>query len=186
MQMGFYFDQTRCTGCLACVIACKQWHEVPPGPAKWRRVITTERGKYPNVTVTFLSVACCHCAEPACVEACPVGAIIKRNEDGIVVVNREKCLGKDSCMLCWDACPYGAPQFRAEDNAEMEKCNFCFERLAENRKPICVEACITRALDAGPIEQLQAKYNAISEAEGFTYSQNLKPSVLFKPKCKCK
>ena len=180
MQMAFYFDQTRCIGCLTCVIACKQWHEVQPGPAKWRQLITTERGKYPNVTVGFLSIACCHCVEPACVEACPVGAITKRSEDGIVVVNREECLGKDSCMLCWDACPYGAPQFRTEDNAKMEKCNFCFERLAENKKPICVEACITGALDAGPIEQLQTKYNAINEAEGFTYSQNLKPSVLFK------
>ena len=54
MQMGFYFDQTRCTGCYACVVACKDWHDVPAGPASWRKVATIEEGNFPDLFVAFL------------------------------------------------------------------------------------------------------------------------------------
>ncbi len=182
MQMGFYFNQPRCTGCYACVVACKDWHDVPAGPASWLRLKTIEKGKYPGLFVAFLSTACYHCVNPACVSACPVGAISKRERDGIVVVNREACLGKDNCDMCLRACSYDAPQFGAAANAKMEKCDFCLGRLAENKRPICVDACPMRALDAGPIEQLRAKYGDIRKAEGFVYSDELIPSIVFKPK----
>ena len=96
MQMGFYFDQTRCTGCFTCIVACKDWNDVDAGPASWRRVTTIEKGKYPDLFVAFLSVACHHCVKPSCVSACPVNAITKREQDGVVVVDREACLGKDN------------------------------------------------------------------------------------------
>jgi anaerobic dimethyl sulfoxide reductase subunit B (iron-sulfur subunit) len=182
MQLAFYFDQTRCIGCYTCVVACKDWYDVPAGPASWRRVLTIERGKYPEPFVAFLSTACYHCAKPACIPACPVSAISKREEDGIVVVDREACLGKDSCGLCLEACPYDAPQFGAEKSAEVQMCNLCIERWSEGKKPICVAGCPTRALDAGPIEEMEAKYGKIHEAVGFTYDDKLRPSVLFKPK----
>ena len=182
MQMGFYFDQTRCIGCYTCVVACKDWHDVPAGPASWRRVITVEKGKYPDPFVAFLSVACHHCVEPACVSACPVGAITKREADGVVVVDSEKCLGKDKCDLCFQACPYDAPQFGAEQNAKMQKCDFCLDKLVDNKKPICVDGCPMRAMDSGPIEELRAKYGDIREAEGFVYSEELAPCLIFKPK----
>jgi len=182
MQMGFYFDQTRCTGCYTCVVACKDWHDIPAGPASWRRVKTIEKGKYPDLFVTFLSFTCYHCVSPACVAACPVNAIAKRSEDGIVVVNRETCLGHDNCDLCFEACPYDAPQFGDETNARMQKCDFCLERLTEGKKPICVDSCPMRALDAGPIDELRTKYDDIQEAEGFVYDPELKPAVIFKPK----
>ena len=44
MQMGFYFDQTLCTGCYTCIVACKDWHDVPAGPASWMRLKTVEKG----------------------------------------------------------------------------------------------------------------------------------------------
>ena len=182
MQMAFFFDQTRCVGCYACVISCKQWNQIPPGPVKWRQMLTTEKGKYPNVSVRFLSIACCHCENPECLNVCPVNAITKREKDGVVLVDREICLGGESCGVCREVCPYDAPQFGAEADAKMQKCNFCAERLEENKKPICVEACMTRALDAGPLEQLKEKYDQISEAEGFEYSPCLKPAVLFRPR----
>lgn len=182
MQMGFYFDQTRCTGCYTCIVACKDWHDIPAGPASWRRVTTMEYGKYPDLFVTFLSTACYHCANPKCVEICPVEAISKRKEDGVVVVNGEDCLGKESCGQCLEACVYAAPQFGAEENAKMQKCDFCLDRLAECKKPICVDACPMRALDASPIEELKTKYGDISEAEGFICDKELSPSVIFKPK----
>jgi len=182
MQMGFYFDQTRCTGCFTCTVACKDWHDIPPGPASWRRVQTIERDKYPTPFVAFLATSCYHCAQPACMSACPVNAISKRGQDGIVVVDRELCLGRDHCQLCSEACPYDAPQFGAEENGRMQMCNLCMERWPEGKKPVCVAGCPTRALDAGPINEIRAKYGEVQEAVGFAYGENLVPSVIFKPK----
>jgi len=182
MQLGFYFDQTRCTGCFTCVIACKDWNDVAAGPASWRRVKTIERGKYPDLFVAFLTTACYHCAEPTCVSACPTSAITKREEDGIVVVEPEICLGKDNCDLCWQACPYKAPQFPAEENAKMQKCDLCLDRWADGKQPTCVASCPMRALAAGPVEELMVAYGEAKEAHGFAYSAETKPSVVFKPK----
>ena len=182
MQMGLYFDQTMCTGCYTCIVACKDWHDVPAGPASWMRLKTIEKGKYPDPFVANMVNLCFHCAEPACVSACPAGAITKREQDGVVVVDREACLGKDDCGDCLEACPYKSPQFGVEKNALMQKCDLCLDRLEESKKPICVDGCPMRALDSGPIEELRAKYGDAREAEGFVYSDKLKPSVIFKPK----
>jgi anaerobic dimethyl sulfoxide reductase subunit B len=184
MQIGFYFDQTRCTGCYTCTVACKDWHDVAPGPVSWMRVQTIEQGTYPKPFVAFMSTPCYHCAQPACLSACPVNAISKREQDGIVIVDREICLGKDNCGFCLDSCPYEAPQFGVEPNAKMQKCDLCLERWTEGKKPICVDGCPTRALDAGTIDEIRSKYGEITEAVGFTYSEELAPSVIFKPKLK--
>ena len=182
MQLAFYFDQTRCTSCYTCVVACKDWNDVPAGPASWRRVETIERGKYPDPFVAYLSTACYHCADPACVTVCPVNAITKREEDGIVVVNREECLGKDSCQLCLDVCTYDAPQFGDEEHPKMQKCDFCLERWEEGKKPICVDGCPMRAMDAGDIKEMKAKYGQVQDAVGCDYDGKLNPSIVFKPK----
>ena len=181
MQMGFYFNQELCTHCCACVVACKDWHDVPAGPASYIRIAVIEKGKYPEVAMCAMFGTCYHCAEPACVSACTAEAITKRDEDGIVVVNREECLGMDDCGICKEECPYDAPQFGAEENAKMQKCDFCIERLAENKNPICVEACNMYALEVGPVEALRAKYGDMRQAEGFIYADELIPSIVFKP-----
>ena len=100
----------------------------------------------------------------------------------MVVVDQEICPGKDDCDMCLQACPYEAPQFGTEQNAKMQKCNFCIDRLTEGKDPICVEACPMRALDAGPLDQLMAKYGKSRDAEGFVYSAELVPSVVFQPR----
>ena len=183
MQMAFYFDQTRCTGCYTCIVACKDWHDVPAGPASYRRVTTFEKGIFPDLFVAFLTTSCYHCDNPDCVPACPVGAITKRDDNGVVVVDREACLGREGCGgACLEACPYDAPQFGAEDDPKMQKCNFCIDRLDEGKNPICVDACPMRALDAGPLEELQQKYGVTNAAEGFIYSYECRPAVIFKPK----
>lgn len=185
MQMAFYFDQTRCTGCFVCLIACKDYHDVELGPVDYRDVTYLEKGKYPNPYIAYMTTSCFHCANPECATACPVDAITKREKDGIVVVDRELCLGKDNCaLLCQEACPYDMPRFGDEENAKMQMCDFCLDQLDENKSPVCVAACLTRCLEAGPLTELTAKYGNIKEAEGFAYSEETKPSVIFKPKTK--
>lgn len=183
MQRGFYFDQTRCTGCLTCGVACKDWHDIPAGPVKWRVIKPIEKGVFPEPFVAYLAESCYHCGSPGCADACPVGAISKREEDGIVVVDREMCLGRSVCGgQCRDACPYGAPQFAEGEEDQMQKCDLCLDRLAEGKKPVCVESCPLRALDAGPVARLREKYGSSQEAAGFAYSEELRPSVVFKGK----
>ena len=183
MQIGFYFDQTRCTGCGACQVACKDWHDIPAGPEKWMRVLYNEKGKFPEVFVSYTVAPCYHCKDPVCLPACPADAITKRQEDGIVVVDTQLCVGNQECdEKCRKACPYDAPQFSEEPGAKMRKCNYCLDRHLEGRLPVCVEACPTRALDAGFLEEIEAKYGETREAEGFSYSNRTKPAVVFKPK----
>jgi Fe-S-cluster-containing dehydrogenase component len=108
-QVGLFFDQTRCTGCYACSVACKDWHDIPAGPVSWMRVSTIEQGKYPDPFLAFNVNLCHHCVSAPCLAACPVEAIQKREENGIVVVDREKCLGRDECGYpCSRQCPAGS------------------------------------------------------------------------------
>lgn len=183
MQIAFYFDQSRCTGCYTCSIACKDWHNISDPSVHWRSIIPLEKGSYPDVTLSYVSLSCNHCEDPACAKGCPVDAITKREEDGVVLVNRESCLGNNACaMPCKKACPYSVPQFGVEEEAKMQMCNLCPDRLVENKKPICVTACPMRALDAGPIDVLKEKYGDLKEVEGFTYSKKTRPSIIFKPR----
>ena len=201
-QMAFYFDQNRCMGCHACVVACKDWNDVQPGQAKWRRLSTKETGTFPNVSVFNLVLSCNHCANPACTASCPVGAIYKREEDGIVIVNRDLCQDIRACAV---ACPFGAPQFgndESEPNPKaswavdhpMQKCTFCWDRLDDGLAPACVGSCPQRAIDFGTAAEIAAKYpGAVRTVTGFADSTkdangntletgDTIPSIFFKPK----
>jgi anaerobic dimethyl sulfoxide reductase subunit B (iron-sulfur subunit) len=147
------------------------------------RIKTIEKGQFPNIFVAYLISPCYHCQNPPCILACPTKAISKRETDGIVVVDREKCLGNNECRtLCLNACPYDTPQFGPEDNAKMQKCDLCLERLEHGRQTICVEACPLFALDVGPLDELIEKYGQNNVAEGFRYSDRFGPSAIFKAK----
>jgi len=182
-QIGFYFDQTRCTGCYTCAVACKDWHDIQAATINWMQVQPIEKGKFPNLFVAYLASPCYHCHNAPCIQACPTDAICKRKSDGIVTVDADKCLGRSECPeRCLKACPWDSPQFGPEENAKMQKCDLCLERLNQGQHPICVEACPMYALDAGPFDRLKAKYGDQVEAEGFRYFQRFKPAVTFKPK----
>jgi anaerobic dimethyl sulfoxide reductase subunit B (iron-sulfur subunit) len=126
-------------------VACISIHNLKPG-LKWRRVVETWFGEFPNVKRLFFSRACMHCGKPACEAVCPTGAISKRAEDGIVVVDGDKCNG---CQECFTACPFDVPQFGSD--GIMQKCDFCLE-LGE--EPACVAHCPTEALHCGTIDEL--------------------------------
>lgn len=180
MQLGFFFDQSRCSGCFTCVLACRQWHSTEYEVMNWRRVETFENGTFPDVKVSFFSLSCMHCKNPPCVSSCPVSAIFKQKEDGIVRVDSEKCLGEPNCGLCKKACPYQIPQFNPNLDLKMEKCNLCLDRLHEGKRPICVDACPMHALNVAPLNELSKRYGHSKKAQNFKYAEEAKPSIILR------
>lgn len=136
-QVGFSFDADLCIECHTCELACKGTHDLEPG-VRWRTVAEERYGSYPDLRRAFLSSACRHCPEPACAAVCPTRAITKRAEDGVVVVDSDKCNG---CADCLPACPYGVPVFGAD--GKMQKCDYC---LSVGVTPVCARSCPTGAL----------------------------------------
>ncbi len=189
MQLGFIHNNVDCIGCRACEIACKDKNGLPPGP-RFRRVMYIEGGTYPEVYAYKVNMSCNHCAEPACLPACPTGAIFKRKKDGIVDIDSTLCIG---CRRCEAACPFGAPQFDPEEQV-VKKCNMCVDEIDAGRKPYCVMACMMRVLDIGPIDQLRENKwptTAISEYEtpvrqvkGMADPSLTNPSIVFVPHSK--
>ncbi len=145
-QYGFYFDAGRCIECYTCEMACKVTNNLETG-IFWRQVIETWKGEYPDIKRLFFSKSCLHCEQPPCIPACSAGAISKRAEDGIVIVDREKCTG---CRDCLAACPYEVPRFASD--GKMEMCDYC---LGAGRESACTESCPAEALFSGTMEELQ-------------------------------
>ncbi|MCK5445114.1 MAG: 4Fe-4S dicluster domain-containing protein [Rhodospirillaceae bacterium] len=165
-RLGLVIDLDTCVGCHACATNCKEWntggHMAPltdqnpygkdPDGVWFNRVHSFEvdRGDGPGVTINFPR-SCMHCDNAACVTVCPTGASYKRAEDGIVLVNTDKCIG---CKLCSWACPYGAREFD-EDEGVMKKCTLCIDRIynetldIEDRQPACVLTCPVSARHYG-------------------------------------
>ena len=178
-QYGFFIDQSRCIGCNQCTISCMQWHDIPPGTVKWMRVHQWEKGVFPNVKLHMMPVLCYHCENPVCIKACPNDAIYKEEKYGAVLVDPEKCTGT---RKCWKACPYGVPQFRGDEpSTKMSKCNMCIERLEQGLTPICVLSCGMRALEFGPLDELERKYGHLKRLEDMPKDSITKPAVVFKP-----
>ncbi len=154
MALGFYFDMTRCVGCRACQIACKDKNNLDVGII-FRYAKTYETGSFPDVGMYNYSGSCNHCENPACVTVCPVGAMYKA-EDGTVLHDDDMCIG---CQACMKVCPYEVPQFDKALSI-VRKCDACASLRAKGQNPACVDACPSRALDFGDKEELIAKYGA--------------------------
>ena len=152
-QNSIVTDLNRCTGCLACSVACKLVNSVPVG-SFWIKTLrigpnpTTEGAVFPDVEMYFLPVQCQHCTHPECVEVCPTEASTKR-EDGTVQVNKEKCIG---CQFCVMACPYGVRYLNSEERV-VEKCTLCEQQVSDGELPQCVKMCCARARYFGDLDQ---------------------------------
>jgi molybdopterin-containing oxidoreductase family iron-sulfur binding subunit len=194
-------DQSRCVGCQACTVACKQKNGTPPG-VFWGRVLVSEAGKYPNARMQFTPILCMHCEKPACETACPTGATAKQ-ANGTVTVDQDKCIGCRYCML---ACPYNArafnyrslqPQYVGQKLTVFEqaheadhpagkvgKCNFCADRLAAGQQPKCVETCPAKARFFGDLDDPQSEVSKlIARRGGYQLRAELGtgPSVYYLP-----
>ena len=140
-EFGITFNKNKCVQCHGCEIACKTWRDVEAG-ISLRSIKYIWEGEYPDVKCNYYSVACMHCADPACVKACPENAITKHDADGVVLVDMEACTG---CRLCSDACPFDVPQYGKD--GKMRKCDLCFNVIDyKSQSPICVTTCPTQAL----------------------------------------
>ena len=124
--------------------------------------------------------SCLHCETPDCVTVCPTGASYKRAEDGIVLVDEDKCIG---CKLCSWACPYGAREY-SEVRGVMQKCTLCVDRIYNDsfeeidRQPACVMACPTRARHFGDLgDPDSAVSKLVAERGGY----DLMPEMGYKP-----
>ncbi|MBI2937570.1 MAG: 4Fe-4S dicluster domain-containing protein [Thaumarchaeota archaeon] len=162
-QVGWLINLERCVGCRACEGACKNENKVAVG-VRWRRVVTRQKGEYPSPVKYYVTSACHHCAQPACIKSCPVDAITKRAKDGIVLIDQEKCIG---CRRCIWACPYGAPQYNPETN-KVEKCTYCVHRIDKGLKPACALTCMGLALDNRALADIDKTHaTASQEITGF-------------------
>ncbi|HEY3365888.1 MAG TPA: DMSO/selenate family reductase complex B subunit [Symbiobacteriaceae bacterium] len=176
-QLGFFINVERCIGCHACEVACKDKNDLEVGP-RWRRVRIVEGGAYPKPFAYSISMACNHCKDPICVKVCPVGAYTKR-EDGLVIHDQSRCIG---CRYCTFACPYAAPQFD-ESKGKAGKCSGCHDLVDKGQEPICVQACILRALEFGPLEELQQKHpGAVQSLPVLPDPKVTDPSVRLQPR----
>ncbi|MEG0376130.1 MAG: 4Fe-4S dicluster domain-containing protein [Raoultibacter sp.] len=156
-------DTVRCMGCHTCGIACKQENNLPDN-IWWCRSVTvggdnadTPSGVFPDVAMSYMTMQCQHCENPACVKVCPVGATFVDPETGVVRQDYDKCIG---CRMCMAACPYtGVRSFNWEEPVYsvahalgstdipphqkhvVEKCTMCYHRLAKGEEPACIDAC---------------------------------------------
>jgi formate dehydrogenase iron-sulfur subunit len=153
-------DTTRCTGCESCIVACKQENGLGKD-RPWKG-----QGKIDDLSATRWSTIlrrpgnhnvrnqCRHCLEPACVSACIVGAL-QKSPEGAVVYDEGKCMGCRYCML---ACPYGIPRYDWDRAAPLvRKCILCRPRIAEGKRPACVEACPEEVMLFGTRDEMLAE-----------------------------
>jgi len=170
-QVGILVDVTRCTGCNQCVEACAEANQLgasnfmvqqsPDGLSarRWSSIVESPEGG-------FVRKFCRHCLEPACVSACPVGAMY-RTEEGVVLYDSQKCMG---CRYCMMACPFGIPRYEWDTPVPLvQKCTLCYSRLEQGQLPACVETCPEKVLTFGERSELLALANQRLQEAARTY-----------------
>lgn len=181
-QLALAIDLNACIGCGACVSSCQEWNALKntngntaPNDQSlteisFTQVQTYEIGEFHDCETLHFPKSCLHCKNPPCVPVCPTGASYKRKEDGIVLVDYDKCIG---CKYCLWACPYGARDFDTGQKI-VKKCTLCVDKIydeslsLESRVPSCVSVCPTDARLFGDINEANSKISiAISEQEGY-------------------
>lgn len=184
-QYGFAFIGEYCSGCKTCMLACKDYYDLTT-EIDYRKVYEYGGGETTladdgTVRSTafgyYVSLACNHCAAPACVEVCPTGAMHKDADTGLVGVDETRCIG---CGYCAMSCPYACPTVDREKGHSV-KCTGCIDRVKEGKLPICVEACPQRALAFGEISALRQEYGDLAEIAPLPAASYTHPNLAVVP-----
>lgn len=200
-RYGMVFDLRRCIGCNACVVGCKQENSLPDG-VFFTRTLSEEYGVFPSVNRVYIPTLCNHCEDAPCQKVCPSGATYTR-DDGIVMVDSDKCIGCGSCAV---ACPYDQ---RTELNKDLfseglygtgeltpfeeqgysrftpgmvTKCDFCSGRVDAGLDPACVVTCPTDARIFGDLDDPDSKASQLIRERGGRPplpEKNTKPKVFY-------
>ncbi|MDA8098144.1 MAG: hydrogenase 2 operon protein HybA [Nitrospiraceae bacterium] len=174
--VGFLYDSTVCTGCKACVSACKQNNDLPqssstPQDPLWDNPLDTDSRTYNIIKLykdgtgavkdrekdghAYIKRQCMHCVDPSCVSACPVSALQKDPKTGIVTYNKSACIG---CRYCQLACPFNIPKFEFDKTfPQIRKCQLCDHRIPKGDFAACAQYCPTGATVYGRVEDLLAE-----------------------------
>jgi formate dehydrogenase iron-sulfur subunit len=159
MSKAILTDVTKCIGCLECVAACKKVNHLGMDvPRVWQKNDGLSAVNWTSVLQKpgdhYIRKQCRHCLEPACVTACPVGALHK-SQEGAIIYDDGKCLG---CRYCMMACPYGIPRYDWDKPVPyVRKCILCYERIRKGGQPACTEACPNQATVFGERNELIAE-----------------------------
>jgi len=192
---AYGLDLSRCIGCRRCVYACVEENNQSRRPEiQWIRVLMLQKGTMnleesdhyydaglmPREGYYTIPVQCQQCENPPCVKVCPTKATWQ-DDDGIVVVDYDWCIG---CRYCMAACPYWARRFnfsepeipvnemnpnlhylgnRPRDRGVVEKCTFCVQRTRKGRYPACVEVCPVGARKFGNILDPESEISRVIE-----------------------
>jgi Fe-S-cluster-containing dehydrogenase component len=170
-RYGMIIDLDLCTGCYNCFLACRDEHygnDFPPVALAqpfhghfWMQMIERERGKYPNIKVSFIPKPCMHCDDPPCLKASVNGGVYQR-PDGIVIIDPEKSKGQSEIL---SSCPHRVI-FWNEEKRIPQKCTFCAHLLDQGwRDPRCVEACPTGALLFGDLNDPQSEISKVWKSD---------------------
>ena len=197
---GMGIDIEKCIGCGRCVAACKAENDVPADTYHFNtwveRYVIDDDGEVtvdsPNGGMDgfpppateggmrrsfFVPKLCNHCANPPCVQVCPVGATFS-TRDGVVLVDEQYCIG---CRYCIQACPYGARWFHPTKRVA-GKCTLCYHRIVRGLVPACVEVCPTGARIFGEVEQRAtplARFMRMNDVQVLKPHLNTKPKVYY-------
>ncbi len=176
--IGLLYDTTKCVGCKACVVRCKEVGGLPAdvdGYGDGLYDAPESLNEYTRNIIqlykdgdesSFVKKQCMHCIDPACVSACMMGALQKR-AFGAVTWENNRCIG---CRYCQVACPFNVPQFQwSKTSPRIVKCDLCADRLVEGKQPGCVEACPRGAVISGPRNDLLAEAHRRIDAEPDRY-----------------
>lgn len=174
-------DLRKCVGCTSCQVSCKMENAVSIGDFR-AKVDIADVGVYPEAKRHFFPKHCNNCDDPPCIQSCPVPGATNKRKDGIVMVNKDLCIG---CGRCVDDCPYGArflhphipvkndPKPYSKDVHEVrgkkaselrvvDKCDYCSHRLAAGiEEPACVRNCVSRAMVFGDINDPKSEISKL-------------------------
>lgn len=177
-HLAMVVDLSKCNGCKACTIACGV--ENGNTPTEHRTEVKQSSIKVGKKEyVMSLPMLCNQCEEPSCVNVCPTEATYKREEDGIVAIDSETCIG---CNYCIKACPYEGVRFENSETAIVDKCNFCVHRTSKGMLPACVETCIGEAREFGDINDVNSRVSKVlqkNNAMVLQTSKGTKPNVFY-------